>query len=498
MFAVACLLALATPQDPAATAPNIVFVLADDVGYGDPAFSGGTGAPTPNLDRLAREGRRFTDAHSTSATCTPSRYSLLTGSYAFRRPGTGVLRGDAALVLDPSKPTLASLLRKGGYRTAVIGKWHLGLGSGDLDWNGAIAPGPLECGFDESFVLPATGDRVPCVFVDGQRVAGLDPEDPLHVSYRERIDPSPSGKERPDLLRMRWSHGHDQTIVDGISRIGWSRGGLAARWHDEDLADRLVERAVDFVRRQKERPFFLYFATHDVHVPRVPHARFTGKSTMGPRGDALVQLDWQVGVLLDTLDELGLAEKTIVVFTSDNGPVLDDGYVDDAVAKCGEHRPCGPLRGGKYSAFEGGTRVPFVVRWPGVVLPGTSAALVSQVDACATLAQLAGVEIGDGDCGDSTDQTAAWFGADDAGRDHAVLQAGVLALREGRLKFVSAGKGPAFAAEVGIELGNAKDDQLYDLAADPGEREDLAGARPEDLARLKARLAALAAASPRK
>jgi arylsulfatase A-like enzyme len=481
---VALLASLPAQAEPRPKPPNVVLIYADDVGYGDLSCYGATAVATPNLDRLAKEGIRFTDAHSSSATCTPSRYSLLTGEYAFRKPGTAVLPGDARLILDPKQATLASLLRRGGYVSGVIGKWHLGLGNGDLDWNGDIAPGPLEVGFDECWLMPATGDRVPCVYVDGHLVAHLDANDPIRVSYRERIDPRPSGKERPDLLRMKWDHGHDMTIVDGISRIGWMTGGAKAQWKDAEMADVFAAHATDFVRRAKSIPFFLLFCPHDIHVPRVPHGRFVGKTEMGPRGDALVQLDWQVGEVLRTLDELGIADDTIVVFTSDNGPVVNDGYVDDAVAKLGDHKPAGPLRGGKYSAFEGGTRVPFLVRWPARCKPRVSDALVSQVDACATVAAMCSVALAEGECPDSSDQRRAWLGEDEVGRASLIEHAGSLALRMGKWKFIPQSNRPKVSKQVGIELGNDDRPQLYDLSKDLGETNNLAESEPERAAEM--------------
>ena len=228
--------------------------------------------------------------------------------------------------------------------------------------------------------MAATGDRVPTVYVENRRVVGLDPADPITVNYSAPVDEGATGKSNPELLKMAPSHGHDQTIVNGISRIGYMKGGKAALWKDEDMADDFTRRAVRFIEQQKARPFFLFFALHDPHVPRVPHPRFAGKTTMGPRGDVIVETDWSVGEILDTLDRLKLTDNTLVIFTSDNGPVVDDGYKDDAVARLGSHTPSGPFRGGKYSHFEGGTRVPFIVRWPGRVKPGTSDALISQVD----------------------------------------------------------------------------------------------------------------------
>src|SRR5690606_16648767 len=236
--------------------------------------------------------------------------------------------------------------------------------------------GPLEIGFDYAFLIPATGDRVPCVYVENHQVVGLDAADPIEVSYKEEIGDEPTGAENPELLKMHPSHGHDMTIVNGISRIGYMTGGTAARWIDEDMADLITARATRFIENHRHQPFFLFFSTHDIHVPRVPHSRFAGKSGMGPRGDVILQLDWSVGAILEALERTRLSENTIVIFTSDNGPVVDDGYRDKAVELLGDHKPSGPMRGGKYSAFEAGTRVPFIVRWPAMIRPGTSDALL--------------------------------------------------------------------------------------------------------------------------
>ena len=318
---------LARAAEPASP-PNVVLIYADDLGYGDVGCYGARLVKTPHIDRLAARGVRFTDAHSSSATCTPSRYSLLTGQYAWRKKGTRVLPGDAALILEPGRPTLASLFKEAGYSTACIGKWHLGLGRGDLDWNGEIRPGPLEVGFDYSFIIPATGDRVPCVYVENHRVAGLDPSDPIRVSYREPIPGEPTGRTHPELLKVKYSSGHNAAIVNGISRIGHMSGGKAARWVDEEMAATLVSKALAFIERSRRNRFFLYFSTHDIHVPRAPHKQFVGTTGCGVRCEAIAQLDWCVGRILDTLERFGLTRNTLVLFTSDNGPVVDDGYAD--------------------------------------------------------------------------------------------------------------------------------------------------------------------------
>src|SRR5207248_9216415 len=201
-------------------------------------------------------------------------------------------------------------------------------------------------GCDYSFMIPATGDRTPCVYVENGRVVGLDPNDPIRVSYAMKVGTEPTGRENPDLLtNQKPSHGHDMTIVNGISRIGWMTGGKAARWKDEDMADDLARRAVSFIDANKGKPFFLYFATHDIHVPRVPHPRFRGKSGHGLRGDALVQFDWQVGEVLAALEKHQLAENTLVILTSDNGGVMDDGYQDGSGTDTSGHKANGPLRG---------------------------------------------------------------------------------------------------------------------------------------------------------
>jgi arylsulfatase A-like enzyme len=472
----------------AADLPNIVLIYADDLGYGDVGCYGATHIATPNLDRLAKQGLRFTDAHATAATCTPSRYSLLTGEYAWRKKGTNVLPGDASLIIPPGRTTLASVLHNAGYQTAVVGKWHLGLGTGKLDWNQAIKPGPLELGFDTCFIIPATGDRVPCVYVQDHHVAGLDPKDPIQVSYGKPAGDEPTGKAHPDLLKMHPSHGHDQTIVNGISRIGYMTGGKAARWIDENMASVLTQKSINFIRKSStaKNPFFLYFALHDIHVPRVPNSQFVGKTELGPRGDAIAQLDWSVGEILKTLDDLSLAKNTLVIFTSDNGPVIDDGYQDDAVTKQNGHRPAGPLRGGKYSAFEAGTRVPFLIRWPARVKPGTSSgALVCQIDLMKSFATLVGSPLTALDAPDSMNTLPALLGESPSGRDHLVEQASVLSLRKGPWKLIPAQKGPAVFTHTNTETGLSFEPQLYNLANDIGETTNLAREYPQRIAELQ-------------
>ncbi|MEO8367965.1 MAG: arylsulfatase [Candidatus Solibacter sp.] len=477
----------------AARQPNIVYMYADDLGFGDTSCYGATSVKTPNLDRAAAAGIRFTNAHSSSATCTPSRYSLLTGEYAFRQKGTAVLPGDATLIVKPGRYTLPGMLKEAGYRTGVVGKWHLGLGekgTGDkgLDWNGDISPGPLDVGFDYSFILPATGDRTPCVYVENRRVVNLDPKDPIRVDYEKPIAGEPTYAANPELLRMRSSHGHDQAVINGVGRIGYMSGGKSARWVDEDIADTITGKAVAFIEQNRARPFFLYFATHDIHVPRIPNKRFAGKTGMGPRGDAIAELDWSIGRILDTLERLKLTRNTLFIFSSDNGPVVDDGYQDQAVEKLGTHKPAGPLRGGKYSAFDGGTRVPFVVRWPGTVKPGVSAAAFCQVDLLASLASLAGRTLPETAAPDSFNLLPVLLGKSKAGRPHIVEHANALSLIVGEWKVIQARNGQKRNL-TGNELGNDPQPQLFNLANDLAEQNNLAAQYPE---RVKEMLAMLA------
>ncbi len=469
--------------------PNIIFIYVDDLGYGDLSCYGATKLHTPNVDALAKQGLRFTNAHTTSATCTPSRYGLITGQYPWRKQGTGVLPGDASLIIPTNKITLARMFKNAGYATAIVGKWHLGLGEQvQKNWNKEIKPGPNEVGFDYSFIFPATADRVPTVFLENHNVVALDANDPIEVDYQKPIGTDPTGKEHPELLKLLSSpdHGHNQTIVNGIGRIGYMSGGKKARWTDEEITTTFLSKAQGFIEAHKSKPFFLFYPMTEPHVPRMPATIFKGTSGLGLRGDAILQMDYTVGQIMKQLKHLGIDKNTMIIFSSDNGPVLDDGYQDGAVTQLNGHTPLGPLRGGKYSAFEGGTRVPFIISWPGNIIPGVSDALVSQVDFLASFASLTKQTIPKGDAMDSQDMLPAFLGKSKTGRSSLIEQGGALALVHNNWKYIGPQKGIAYMKLTGIETGNLPTAQLYNLKEDIGEQNNLAEKYPEKVKELAA------------
>ncbi|WP_294958403.1 arylsulfatase [uncultured Flavobacterium sp.] len=462
--------------------PNVIIINADDLGYGDLSCYGATKIETPNIDRLAADGVRMINAHSTAATCTPSRYSMITGQLPWRRNGTAILQGDAALIIPTDKLTLPLLFKKAGYSTGIVGKWHLGIGdSVEKNWNEQLKPGPNEVGFDYSFIFPATADRVPTVFVENGKVIGSEISDPIRVNYDKAIGIDPTGAEHPELLKMKASsnHGHDGTIVNGIGRIGFMSGGVKARWTDEEVSPTFLEKAKMFIEHNKKQPFFLYYAMTEPHVPRMPSTIFKGKSDLGYRGDAILQMDWSVGELIKELKYLGLDRNTIIVFTSDNGPVSDDGYQDEAVEKQNGHRPAGELRGGKYSAFEAGTRVPLIVNWKGKTEQKISDALVSQIDFIASFNDLLKVNLRDEELLDGQNVWSAFVGKTNKGRESLVKQGGAFSVIKGNWKYIKANNGRDFLKLKNIETGNFSQPQLYDLKKDPGEKDNLASEFPE-------------------
>ena len=450
--------------------PNVVLIVADDLGYGDLSCYGADAIQTPGMDRIANEGICFTQGFCTAATSTPSRYSVMTGRYPWTNPDAKILPGNAKLIIDTEAITLPKVMKQAGYITGSVGKWHIGLGDGNVDWNKRVYPRASEIGYDYSFIQAATNDRVPCVFLENNKVIGLEAEDPLYVDYRKNFPGEPTGKDNPELLRMHPSVGHAGSIVNGVPRIGFQKGGKAAQWRDEDMAQLFLQKAKQFVVDNKERPFFLYYGLHQPHVPRVPNERFIGKSGMGPRGDVILEADWCVDEFLKELDRLGLAENTIVILTSDNGPVLDDGYKDQAVELVGKHRPAGPLRGWKTTMYDGGVRVPFMLRWPAMVKPGVSDAFVCQMDLLASFAGLLGQTYPDKL--DSRNTLKAFLGKSKKGREELVIE-GMFnyAYRKGDWALI-----PPYRKQTEY--------QLYNLKEDIGQKHNLADKYPKKVKEL--------------
>jgi arylsulfatase A-like enzyme len=447
------LLAFACFPVSAAETPNILVIFADDVGWGDAGCYGATKVKTPNIDRLAREGQRFANGHASAAVCTPTRYSLLTGQYSWRQNGAGldkgVSNGGSPLLVPTAMTTAPGLLKNAGYQTALIGKWHLGFGETKPDYNNELKPGPLEIGFHEFFGIPATNDRVPTVFVRDHRVLGLDPSDPIAINYN---------KDEAKSQGM-------SAYIAGRNRIGWMKGGKAAWWKDTEIADTLTGECVQFIERNKEKKFFLLYAPHNVHAPAITHKRFAGSSGLGNRADMLLELDASIGKILETLDKHDLAKNTLIIYSSDNG-----AYVNDEDG----HKPTGPFRGKKSQLWEGGHRVPFIVRWPARIQPGEPKELVSTIDIPATVSAAAGISIPESSLPDSYNLLPAMLGEKDAPkRDDLVVMSGTgqLALRSGDFKYI-----PDLSNADGWYGGKKKGPKkpgLYDLSKDPGETQNL-------------------------
>jgi arylsulfatase A-like enzyme len=469
--------------------PNVIVIIADDLGRGDvSAYKKGT-LPTPNIDKLANGGVRFTNGYATSATCTPSRFALLTGIYPWRNKRAQILPGDAPMLIDTASTTLADMFKNQGYNTGIVGKWHLGLGDGGVNWNKDISETPNDLGFDYSYIMAATNDRVPTVYVENRRVKGLQSNDSLFVNYDKNFAGEPTAISNPELMtKLKWHHGHNNSVHNGVPRIGFMTGGKSALWTDEDMADAFLGKTLGFIDnnlpKKTKKPFFLYYALHQPHVPRVPNARFAGKSGLGVRGDAILEADWCVGELINKLKKEGLLNNTLILFSSDNGPVLNDGYYDEAVEKTGTHDPFGGLRGGKYSLFEAGTKVPFLAYWKGTIKPKVSDAMVCQVDFMASFAALIGTEQKGND---SQNTLNAFLGKSEQGRSDLVVEAmGRLAFRQGDYAFIPPYKGNAMNKEVNIEVGAAADVQLYDVKNDPAQKVNIAKDNPEKVKEMQA------------
>lgn len=472
--------------------PNVIIIYADDIGFGDLQCYGAKNVATPNVNRFADEGCRFTNAYAVAATSTPSRYSLLTGQYAWRKPGTDIAAGNAGMIIRPEQFTMADLFKGCGYTTGAVGKWHLGIGdkTAEQDWNAPLPVGLGDIGFDYSYIMAATGDRVPCVFLENGQVANRDPSAPIEVDYEKPFDGVPTAVSNPELCYNQESDfGHKNAVINGIGRIGWMKGGGKALWKDENIADSIAEHAVRFIRQNKDRPMFLLLATNDIHVPRFPHERFRGKTNMGVRGDAIVEFDWIVGRVRQTLDELQLADNTIVIISSDNGPVVNDGYKDNARELLNGHSPAGPLRGNKYSAFEGGTRIPFIVWWKKGIKGGqTSDALVSQVDLMGSFRQLLNGRMPQGAGPDSREHWDVMTGENREGREYVIGMSltHTLSIRTKDWRYIEPSNDPVrFMPHEQIETGNLPTPQLYRVSKDIHEDKNVADANPEMLRHLQ-------------
>ena len=480
--------------------PNVVVIFADDLGYGDLSCYGATHVKTPNIDRLASQGRRFTDAHSASAVCTPSRYALLTGQYPFRIDLWPPVFLKTGLVVDPDRTTVADIMKRAGYATACIGKWHLGFGGETPNWNGDLKPGPLELGFDSYFGMPVVNSHPPFVYVENHSIVGLDPKDPLVYD------------------QVAETRIFDEKM--GIDQIG---GGKAAHalYDDEFVGTTLAKRSTDWIREHKDNPFFLYFATTNIHHPFTPHPRFQGTSKAGRYGDFIHELDWIVGQVMDTLEEEGLADNTLLLFTSDNGGMINRGGQE--AWKLG-HNQNGDLLGFKFDAWEGGHRVPFIARWPGKIKAGsTSDQLVSNIDLMGTLAALTGETLKKDEGPDSINMLSALTGNPRKPiRDHLALAAFKethLSLREGDWMYIPAQAGGGFSAknvgdhgfggppaihftgETNSDMADGKlkpdapKEQLYNLRSDLGQSENVIQDHPEIAQAMKERLAKIQAAN---
>lgn len=487
--------------------PNVILIYADDLGYGDLSCQGATKVQTPNIDKLAEQGRRFTDAHTVSAVCTPSRYALLTGEYPIRVDSWGPLPTLEKLLIDTTTLTVGKLFQKKGYATACLGKWHLGFGTEENDWQVPLGPGPNEVGFDYYWGIPFVNSGSPYVYVENKTVVGHVPDDPLVYlgrNYEGDLEPSPT----PTFPKEA-----------SIKSPNIFAGALKAHeiYDDEKTGTYLTEKATDWISKNKDNPFFLYFATTNIHHPFTPAPRFKGTSQAGLYGDYIHELDWMVGEIVKSLEANGLTENTMIIFTSDNGAMLNLG---GRIAVEKGHKINGDLLGFKFGVWEGGHRVPFIVKWPGKVPAGTvSDELISNMDMLASFAALTGQEQDLNLADKNSINVLPTFLSDEKSNREELLLAPRkeknLGLRQGKWMYIPAQGsggfggskphhhawgGPAGAKLLGsknsdIENGKIKADappaQLYDLEADPNQTQNLYNKYPDVVAMMDGRLSEL-------
>ena len=481
-------LAIALSAD--AATPNIVVILSDDYGYGSAGCYGADAklVRTPNIDRLAKEGRRFTDANTTSSVCSPTRYSLLTGRYCWRTSLKHEVLGTfAPLHLEPSRLNMASLLKAHGYNTAAIGKWHLGYGTGDgsprwrTDYAAALKPGPLEIGFDYHFAVPSNHGDLTGVYVENRFVYGLRSGQPLPGPAADDDNfQATYTKEDTESKRV------DPLTLDAPRRV------------NDRVMPTLTDKAVGWIKQQKAgKPFFLYFTPVAVHNPVTPAKDLAGKSAAGIYGDWIHELDRSVGRILDVLDEQGLAQDTLIVFSSDNGGVKELARADSVqtLAFKAGLAVNGALRGGKHHVWEGGFKVPFLVRWPGKAPAGTVCGeMVSLADLLATTAAIMGDKLPPAEkaAEDSYNILPAILGDTPSKpiRDHMFVHSsdGVFAIRKGPWKWIEGV--PVEEIKPGVRKARADEfhPQLYNLKDDPAETKDVSAGNPEVVKELKALL----------
>ena len=470
--------------------PNVIILNVDDLGYGDIGCYGATKVKTPNIDRLASEGRSFMDAHSSSAVSSPSRYGLITGEYPCRKGMWAPIFMNEVLQVDTTRTTIADVMKHAGYSTAIIGKWHLGFQTEKpMDWNKKLYPGPLELGFDYYFGVPILNSHPPFVYIENHHVVGYTPDDPF--------------------VRGKKAETEEFDEKFGLKDIG---GAVAAHklYKDREVGTTLKEKAVQWIKDHKNAPFFLYYATTNIHHPFTPAERFVGTSQAGRYGDSIHELDWIVGEIMKTLEEEGLADNTLFIFTSDNGAMMNRGGQD--ALKAGHHMN-GKLLGFKFEAWEGGHRIPMIARWPGKIPAGsTSDMLMSNVDLLATMAALTGYELKENEGPDSFNMLPAITGNSKKQiRDHIIIcpsHKSHLSIRKDNWVYIPAQNGGGFGGkkigthtfggaavfqlthQVNSDIENAKvkpdapQGQLYNLEKDPYQTTNLYNKYPKMVKKL--------------